>query len=259
MHSRHYSLAGLLLALCVASCGEEDRVYTVHCSPTSGTFSVDFGSADAKSLGIGELNSKPLTVGSILRVTPGPSPLEAGTVREVYRLRVASLDLSPPRRVNDGRLVANLRIEMDADVKLVAARLGIDLEQLITSGTRLYILGGTLSSLHDVASLTNADPAAVDLIRAESKEMRFLVISAAVYGSDPNLYTSVEPLEHVGTAAKLGNFYLHGNIDCPAVHSPWVVISPGSRKVNPIIVFYTPVAYDESIERIVVDKRRLDP
>jgi hypothetical protein len=259
MHCRHHLLAGLLLALCVASCSEEDRVYTVHCPPTNGAFSVDFESTDTESQGVGELNSKPLSIGSILRVTPGPSPTETGTAHEVYRLRTANLDLLPPRVVDSGRLVANLRIEVDADVKQAAARLGIDLEQLITSGTRLYIFRGTLKSVRDVAALTNADPAAVDLIRANSKEMRFLVISAAIYGFSTHLFTNVEPLKYVsGNAVKLGDFYLHGNVVCPAVHSPFFASSRRSRRANPIIVFYTPVTYDESTANIVVDARRID-
>lgn len=257
MHRRRHPLAGLLFALCVASCGEEDRVYTVYCPPTNGALSVDLGSGDARSLGVGELNSKHLSVGSILRVTPSPSPIETGTAREVYTLRISSLDLSPPRTVNGGRLVANPRIEVNIDVRRAAAGLGIDLEQLITSGTHLYIHRGTLKSLRDVAAITSADPGAVDLIRTDSKGTRFLVVSAAVYGSGALLLTSIEPLKGVAAnTVKLGDFYLHANFVCPAVYGH---SSPGrSRWDDPVVVFYTPVAYDESTARIVVDASGLD-
>lgn len=243
------------IPLLLASCSQDDRVAIVTCSAGGiGAIPVatELWNREQRTLATGYLNTWGLNLGSIVRVTGGsPWPRAIVEWRAVTPSKPnASLTAVALRSaaVGDG-----FQVLLDDDFRANALGSGLNLDSAILERTMLYIFNARVWSLPDVVAALNETPDIAAGIRAATSD-RFAIVSEAVNGDDLSL--SSKSVAAVNTL-DLGGAYVHVRYSCRAVERlKDQVLRTGG--LVPLIIYLTPIIYDETTSRIAPDVRSMD-
>lgn len=249
-------LLGLFMLL--VSCSQDDRIATVTCDGATGSpipVPTDLSSNGQRASSIGYLNSWELSLGSIVRIAPGST--QSGAITEWRTL--APSKHNPPLsstalRYSTIGIGAGFQVHLDEDIRAVGRRAGLDLDTEILQHTIFYLYDPTIRSLPDIENSVNEDPSIVDGIRMAAGAY-FAVVSRTIDGSNLGLFNTYEEIP-VNTL-EIGNSYVHVSYSCRTVER----LGRQARRaegVLPLIIYLTPIRYDELTSRVMPGPREMD-
>ena len=252
---------GALLFLVVvlsttSSWTEQDRIATVSCSSSPDqTLKVE---TELKGGGFrarldGYLNIWGFRLGSMVQLQPGSI---AGTASYTLDARLMTSPIIDERlTLLSSPVRRGLVTHVDRDIELDAQRSGIDIQSTLLSYTDLWIENPKIRFIHDVSGLVNSDQKAIDLLR-RSGNTRWAIIRGTVDSQNVDLYKPHFDFHGYNTLV-IVHSYLHIAYSCSAVDS-LEQRTNNSGEMVPMVVYFTPIKYDEKTSQIAVDDRPIE-
>jgi hypothetical protein len=234
----------LLLAVSLASCGDEDRIVTITCAPREGpVISANFNGTFPRGMTAEIFDPKVYALGTILSISKSPDTDSDLVKGPLYQLKVPiNKQYSLQKTWIQGQVLhAAFTIHADSDVTHGVELSGADLYNVIVQDTRLYATAVHAVAINDIQSQINNDPGAVALIRKHNRDSQLAVVTAT--GSSENISILYNTPVGYTNLLRVGDYYIHLTYSCSpyvSTHSSQDISGSG----KPIIYFYTPVYYD---------------
>ena len=248
------ALLFLVVVLSTASSWtEQDRIATVSCISSPGQtleVATELKGRDFHARPDGYLNVWGFRLGSFVQLQPASFAGTASYTLDAHLMNSSTIDdrltlLSSPIR-------RGLITHVDRDIELTTQRSGMDIHGTLLSHTELWIDNPKIRFIHDISGLVNSDPAAVDFLR-RSGNARWAIVRGTVDSEDVGLYKPHFESHGYNTLV-IANSYLHIAYSCSAVDS-LVQRTGDNGEMIPMVIYFTPIRYDEESSHIVIDDR----
>jgi hypothetical protein len=246
----------LVIFIFLTSCDQDDRTITVTCDTPPGTpiaVVTEWSDKGIRKSATGYLNNWGFSIGTIVRVSPGSTPLETIIERQASVLPLLT-PTSSPTTLTSATVGDGFQVHLEDDVRAIGRQAGIDLESGIPAHTMLSIDAPEVHSLTNLANSINAYPGIVKGIRTD-RDAHFAIVSGTIDGDYPFLFSTY------GSAAVntlwIETSYVHISYSCRAIeelrHRSWA-----ADNFIPLIIYLTPIRYDETTSQISIDPDSLD-
>lgn len=244
------------LGLFLVSCSQDDRIATVTCTADpEGPVAVttELLSNGRRTLITGYLNSWGFSLGSIVRISPGSTRSEP--IVEWQTLPLLASDLLTSSTVLQSVTIGDgFEVHLDDDLRTIGRGMGVDLNDTLLRHTMLYVNDPMVRLLPDSADPLNRYPGIVERIRS-APGTRLAIVSGIVGGdwiSAFNTYQSV-----AANTFELGRSYVHVSYTCRLIKK-LQHRADTTMGVVPLIIYMTPIKYDDSTARVVLDSHPVD-
>ena len=237
------------LGLLLASCTQSDGISTVTCDgDPEGPIAVttELIIHGKRTSITGYLNSWGFSLGSIVRISSGSTRSEA--VVEWQRLPMSAADLIvSPKALPSVTPLEGFEVHLDDVLKAVSQRMGIDLGGIILKHTILYMDAPKVRLLSDVAGLLNRSPRAVERIR-NAPDTPLAIVSGTIDSRGLGIFDAYQTVG-VNTF-ELDGSYVHVSYACHLIKQLGHRAS-GAPGTVPVIIYLTPIRYDDSAQQVV--------
>jgi hypothetical protein len=248
------------IALPLASCSQDDRVATVTCEGIPGnlvTVSTELSRNGKQESSTGYLNQLGLPLGTIVRTRAhSTSPMAFIDGRTAIS---SAPDLSPsPAVVRSITIGDGFQVHLEDDVVALGRRAGVDLNSEILKHAVLYVGNGVVRSLPNLANSINGHAGMVEAIRKASPDEKFAVVSGTIAGDYIGLFSTFSTFRGITSdSLAIGTSYIHVSYSCLAVEElerrSWE-----SDSLIPLVIYLTPIRYDETTSRIIPDSSSME-
>jgi hypothetical protein len=242
---------------CLLSCTEDDRLLTATCGQSLGrAILVKLTRTKTQIATVGVLDTPQWLPGTILELQPAGAGSQGGA-RVVYRLRASEADFMAPEQEDwvSEIIHPSFDFDMDDDVRRALRFSKSAVLRQIDDQTVVVAIHAKRRTLKDPLEMINHDPMATEIVRKSGMRHRFVVISAASYGTAVALEYSGYPIAK--NTIRVEGYYLHLQYDCAAM----VPINSKARSSGgeiPIMFVYLPIRVEAERGHVVADTAALD-
>lgn len=234
------AIGTLFLLLGIASC-ERESVVEIECPPPpDDRIMVAIRAQGGGDLGTAEIVSDEYQLGTLLQTTA-----TSGSVRTIHVLRGVGSAKVREVPVEVSALITKLGTRIDPDVNRQAARKGLKLSEWVLNRTKIDVQTALMRALEDPEKVLNDDPQAIELIRKEGAEHKFLIVSAIVYGTGVELSFDPGPRNPIGiNAFRMNATNVHVGFACSHLTRFQKLYLEGDGEMIPMLLQYSTVKYD---------------
>ena len=239
------------LGLFLASCSQDDRTATVSCDadPEGPIIVTTELLINGRRMSMtGYLNSWSLSLGSIVRISPGSTRSEPIVEWQTLPLSATDLLISSTA-VQSVTIGDGFEVHLDDDLRIIGRGIGVDLDDTLLRHTMLYVGNPMVRLLPDIAGPLNRYPVMVERIRS-APVTRLAIVSGIIDGEGIGVFNMYQPVA-VNTF-ELGRSYVHVSYTCRLIKRQHH-LADTAIGVVPLIIYLTPIKYDDSTARVVLD------
>ena len=248
----------LSLGLFLASCSQDDRIATISCDADHGgptTVTTELLSNGRRTSITGYLNSWGFSLGSIVRISPGSTRSEP--IVEWQRLPLSASDLLISSTALQSVTIGDgFEVHLDDDIRTIGRGMGVDLDDILLRHTMLDVDDPMVRLLPDIAGPLKRYPSIVERIRS-APDTRLAIVSGIIGGDelDFEFINTYQPV--AANTFEFGRSYVHVRFTCHLIKR--IQERAGTATgIIPLIIYLTPIKYDDSTARVVLDPLPVD-